>query len=90
MGLSMSHIAALSAWQSKFAAQMKALGNYRKESKEESMRRQRQGRTMSSHPQFRWGWWVFVKVKRREFSTTQAILQDLKRDREARGKDEEA
>ena len=90
MGLSISHIAALSAWQSKFAAQMKQLGNYNKESKEESMRRQRQGRTIEAHPTFRWGWWVFRKLKMREFKTTQTILENLKRDREARGKDEEA
>ena len=82
----MSHISALCVFQSKFAAQMKVLGEYNKQSKEESQKRQLEGRTIHSHPVSRWGWWVLVKVKRREYSINQAILQDLKRDREARDK----
>ena len=54
-----------------------------KESAKESEMRKEKGPGAGLSPEDRWTLWVSIKVKMRAFNEKQAILQALKRDREA-------
>ena len=62
---------------------MKELGSLHKQSKYDSNLREQLGSQVGMSPEERWKSWVSLKVKMRAFNEKQAILQDLKRDRQA-------